>query len=261
MQNRKCYARILDDCSGKISREHYFSNSVLSILNRNLDLKLEGFPWQTPGVNPGPKALTAKVLCEDHNNRLHDLDDAALKVFGFFEESKAKLHSETSHDNLVCEVSGDQFELWILKYFAGLMASGNLRTQTDPFPKSDPQLSWVQLLFQEIGMPHNWGLYCISSADDEVFRYSGMGFAPIISQGNPIGALIELYGLKFLLVLANPAPSRSNTLLDGAFYRPSYLRLILNSGVGYCALKLAWKDSVNRPGVDIKLGPYLHISQ
>jgi hypothetical protein len=80
-QNR-CYATVLDDCGGGMSREHYISRSLLEIFTGHTPI-VTGFPWQRAGEQLRTTAanLATNVLCETHNNALSPLDERAGEFF------------------------------------------------------------------------------------------------------------------------------------------------------------------------------------
>lgn len=67
----QCYARALCDCSAKLSREHYVSNSVLKLLG--VEHIISHASWLSPEQCSRPlpvSALSSKVLCDRHNQAL-----------------------------------------------------------------------------------------------------------------------------------------------------------------------------------------------
>src|SRR5271169_5801022 len=50
IRNSGCYARGLADCSADISREHYISHALLTLLSVEGRVTIDGFPWQNAGV-------------------------------------------------------------------------------------------------------------------------------------------------------------------------------------------------------------------
>jgi hypothetical protein len=77
-----CYARVLNDCSSKLSREHYVSRTVLDLLGD--EHRITNASWLLPGQQSKPlatSALGSRVLCEKHNHALSRLDSQALTFF------------------------------------------------------------------------------------------------------------------------------------------------------------------------------------
>lgn len=77
----RCYLGQFNDCSAKLSGEHYISQAVL----RQIDtsganaVRLGGLPWLKAGETRDlPIAgVQSKILCERHNHALSPLDNAA----------------------------------------------------------------------------------------------------------------------------------------------------------------------------------------
>jgi hypothetical protein len=79
-----CWATSLEDCEGKISREHLVSQSLFSEGN----ITVSGLHWRMDG----PKtvrlaALTGKIPCQKHNSELSELDTTVKQAFDTFDES------------------------------------------------------------------------------------------------------------------------------------------------------------------------------
>ena len=71
----KCYANILKNCAGGISREHYISENVLSHFP---SISSKGVPWLAHKIiDLSTEALVTKCLCQRHNNHLSPLDEIA----------------------------------------------------------------------------------------------------------------------------------------------------------------------------------------
>ena len=79
--HQKCIFMEHKNCSTKISKEHFFSRSILEQFDWNI-ATLDGFPWITKnGSKPSINSMTANILCERHNNALSHLDNSAGDVF------------------------------------------------------------------------------------------------------------------------------------------------------------------------------------
>lgn len=112
-----CFARALSGCSRKLTREHFYSASVLECLNKQKVMTVTGFPWQRPGeeLPLPPSALAGRILCEAHNMRLSPIDAEGAKFFRFFEHVDCHMQSASSAENIQAIIDGDAFERWLLK--------------------------------------------------------------------------------------------------------------------------------------------------
>lgn len=142
-QRQRCYACGMGNCDGKISREHYFSDSLYKLLAGGESLIIEGTHWLRNGssIELAPSALTAKVLCEHHNSSLSILDAEALRFFLLLRyETKA----EQEH------IAGELLERWYLKVLIGQMAASKAGWT--------PTATWVDVLFGLRAFPPDAGL-------------------------------------------------------------------------------------------------------
>jgi hypothetical protein len=142
-QHRRCYARGMGNCAGKISREHYFSSSLYKLLAGGESLTIEGTHWLKSGssVELAPSALTAKVLCEHHNSSLSVLDAEALR---FFLLLRYETTTEEEH------IDGELLERWYLKVLIGQMAATKVGWT--------PTKAWLDVLFGVRAFPPHAGL-------------------------------------------------------------------------------------------------------
>jgi hypothetical protein len=68
-----------------MSREHLVSQSIFPGGN----IRVQGFPWCLGKVKEiAISGLTAKILCERHNNDLSPVDEAGVRAFSTFREMR-----------------------------------------------------------------------------------------------------------------------------------------------------------------------------
>ena len=109
---KKCYASILGNCTGPISREHYISESILKQLG---DLNPDGFPWlKGKSSKIVPNDLVANCLCKYHNEFLGPIDHLAGRSFDSF-------ISITDKSQPCVFIWGPSFARWLLKVLVGLV--------------------------------------------------------------------------------------------------------------------------------------------
>ena len=118
----KCYIRLTNVCSTKISGEHYVSAAILAEFG---NLRTSGLPWFGPGVTQvGINTLTSKILCTRHNSVLSPLDTEGRRMLvairdGINHVWKKSLSTKT----LFRIASGEAFEFSGLKTLMGLLAA------------------------------------------------------------------------------------------------------------------------------------------
>lgn len=146
-------------CRGKLSREHFISESVLVQFSAGRTATIGGLPWQPPATlqDIGISALQSKILCEGHNNSLSALDATASK----FLRTLAQLESlPLSSDNLV-QLDGLLLERWLLKVVIGMVAGQGAANGIAPN-------DWKQYLVG-VGVPNGWGMYAHNPGGPQVF--------------------------------------------------------------------------------------------
>src|SRR6185312_1531780 len=98
--------------------------------------------------------LASDILCQRHNSALSSLDAQAShvsKTILRFDRSLLKYDGSTTPREYV-DVSGVDFERWLLKCIVGLVLSGNLK-------HSVLKDECVNLLYSRLAWPELWGLY------------------------------------------------------------------------------------------------------
>jgi hypothetical protein len=159
----RCYARSLDDCSTKISREHYISAGLLSELEQSP--LVVGLPFaKEEGRRMSVASLTSKILCERHNNALSPLDTEALSAFRALRRFEAAYRdSEPIVEFDAVLVNGPRLEAWLLKTAFGFLAAGLVELEGEKVgewrDRADDLLLGV--LFGEAAMPNTWGLWLV----------------------------------------------------------------------------------------------------
>lgn len=233
----KCYARSLNDCSDKISREHYISRTVLEQIKDGLTVS--GFPWQEAGERTGvsPSSLTAKILCERHNLALSHLDSQGGRLYrtldgfnGGFLDSLSKPIDESAL------FSGRDVEKWILKVLCGGIASGSLRASgAQVSPEIDPV--WLDLLFdRKLDWPKGWGFHVVTATTEPIHAYRGLAFEPVFDPNKEkiLGVSVAPIGVSFVLTMTTPNYGTGSPIQEGSF-RP---RRIVFSKPGMMAKKV-----------------------
>ncbi|MBI5374168.1 MAG: hypothetical protein HZA77_01960 [Candidatus Schekmanbacteria bacterium] len=234
---KSCYANCLADCDRELSREHYFSNSLLHYLNRDNDLRVGGLPW-TKGkeqVLP-PNAFASKVLCKRHNSALSNLDAIAVHLFQVFDEKGAA----GSGQQLIHLFSGHDLERWLLKILCGIAYSNNLSFEFDT-DLSIPDY-WLRILFGEAEFPNEQGLYVCKSRGYLFKGPRGLQLRAIIGRGRLTGMGLWICGYELILSMSG-FPSRVFDAREVA-YRP--LELYTTGCDFEKSILLSWNGTADR---------------
>lgn len=199
----KCFARSLQNCSQKISAEHYISNNVLRWLSGGGTAEISGLPWVQPSTfaRIGIGSLTGNMLCEAHNHALSALDTEAGRFFRTLANVDTALQAGAG-TNESFDLSGAKLERWMLKMVCGMVATNQIASNAAriPAPLED---DWVRILFEVGHWPDAWGLYFAPSAETQ--HYRGFGFTPMIGPDNRLrAARFEINNFLFNLVLGRP---------------------------------------------------------
>lgn len=235
-----CYARVLSDCSSKLSTEHYVSKSILELLG---DVHvISNASWLPPGAQSKPlrsKALGSRILCERHNEMLSDIDAKAKAfwehVIWAFSEGSVGLP-----DRRVA-VDGDALELWALKACCGFFASGELLLHGRQ-TKYDVPVEWLRILFQAAQWAPNTGL-CIGLVTAKPHR--GFAIGPVFSNDGTTlaGGGIEFFGIELFVLMD---PTRTKELMEigtgnlsRTAYRPGSIDIVTRTHK--TTIELQWK--------------------
>ncbi len=209
----RCYASVLADCSIKISREHFISESLLNYLNRDKNLLISGFPWvDSGGKSLPPSSLTSKILCERHNSSLSPLDSIAVRLFNAFDERGAT----GSGQKLLYLFNGHDLERWLLKILCGFACSGSLPLDFDrdiSIPKG-----WCEILFGNSDFAPNQGLYVCKDIGHQFKARGDLAFMAITNNERLTGFGMYICGYELILSMSG----MPNRRFDGRqfAYRP-----------------------------------------
>ena len=146
-----CYAAELRDCDGgPPTREHYISENLLQRFGNSFTI--EGTPWAASPKKVGPGALTARILCERHNNALSSIDTT---IGVLYDALLGALHGRHVGG---LDFDGEDLERWAMKLMFGISASGNVsypgigKVVSPSIP-----LEYLRVLFGEDEFPDGCG--------------------------------------------------------------------------------------------------------
>ena len=210
----KCYAHPLEECFGGISREHYISSGILKLIGRSFEAS--GHPWlkgKTKRLTSS--ALTAKILCNHHNNQLSELDDVAIDLFGTLQRFDKELGSNDvrSEDRIF---SGYMVERWFIKLYLGMHFGGQLHSRLFNI---EPYL--LENLFYDKRLPNDFGLYFGLPLGSQVQAFNGLAVSTFLSQTGDICAIAcEIVGIPFCMSIRPGKPGGTGMLGVPAQYHP-----------------------------------------
>jgi hypothetical protein len=222
----KCFLQATQNCSHRISREHYVSAAVLDQFERP---SVSGMPWQKPGEAAvyGKESLTARVLCERHNNALSPLDAHGAATVrhlksGFTHATKRSLSTRPS----ISLVSGPAFEAWGYKVAAGFFEASIARFDGTPAGGASPSKldSLAEALSGRLLSPPA-GLYVRAHEGDGTGN--SISFAPIRSEDaqTPSGISIYFCAFEFAFIFEVRNSNPAGLLELGYAHRPFRLTI------------------------------------
>lgn len=209
----KCYLAETNDCSTKVSREHYISESLLAQLGEHGTVQVSGMPWQQPDETNkmGIGSLTAKILCERHNNALSQLDAEAALLFATLRTALMDLNRKTlSRKPIDHLVSGEAIELWMLKVACGLYFSVGMHDRVKLSETHTIDMTKVRRAFFERDWDDRGGLYFKGSKGSRITTAHHAQFAPLSMDSRMGGARMSLLGFQLDILFdttgTNPGP-------------------------------------------------------
>ncbi|MEP7340369.1 MAG: hypothetical protein ABI977_21740 [Acidobacteriota bacterium] len=229
--NAKCYANADRNCSTKISKEHYISETLLRQIQLNNTARVAGLKWQQKErFKEVPlSGLASFILCERHNNALSPLDSCMGSFSEVIRDYDRSLLTETSaQTSEQRNFSGDDIGRWMLKCLFGLAISGNLTT-TNLKPEC------TDLLYANIDWPEGWGLYFSAPLTSSLYHSDSFLIETLVDPARQLilAANFVIRGVPLVLCLGKPDKPESFGM-----FRPE--AVILSSGECEKVLLLSW---------------------
>lgn len=150
-----CWARELGNCSGKQSKEHFVSRSLLG----EAPVTVSGLAWCREPKTIPVEGFSSNILCTAHNSQLSALDVAGshgFTCFSKFMQVRGVRLKEKSKQKGVqrYRIDGGKLERWLLKAIIG--TAFEHETAGGPW---QPSLKWVEMVFGRRPFPKHCGLY------------------------------------------------------------------------------------------------------
>ncbi|SEB29562.1 hypothetical protein SAMN04490240_0116 [Rhodococcus pyridinivorans] len=259
-RHAKCYANTRGGCSTSISGEHYISHALIRLYTfDDPDVRIKPTPNYRIPVEIQPKKFVANVLCTTHNNGLSDADRAALAFATFLRDIALRYLNGAGEwgDPEVVEISGDDFQRWVLKLLITHAAADVYTEKDGERVKTIVPDEAIDLLLDRAGWPHTWGLGVTGDLSNAHLSYDPFtrietatsdwwSATPLIKHDPRLlfGGIVDLAGVSFTLCLFNQSEARLQTdeinPLRRVVQRPSSLSWELN-GVPK-TVRFRWSD-------------------
>jgi hypothetical protein len=212
----RCYASSAEDCSQKLSNEHWLSANILTSAGDGRPVLVSGMPWQAGAHHQlGARSLGSNMLCERHNGALSSLDVVAGEVFRVLRRYQAALAEDMDpHGHEFALFPGDLLERWTIKLFWGGVAAGTLGHAGAPIMslRSTVDLKWMaDVLFRGEPLPEGWGLYMAGRLGAAFSGEAEVAIAPHTGpDGDLWGGVVEFGAISFRLCLGKLATTETD---------------------------------------------------
>jgi len=220
----RCWAGVLGNCGGGISREHLVSECVFP----NQSIFVQGLDW----CLDEPKelrieSLTAKILCKCHNSALSNLDTAAGLAFKAIRDYATTTSDRSEMPNLnwapkQFTIDGPKLERWCLKTLLNFSFNQRLIIGPRTHDAGAVPLSLVRIAFGLEEFTDNRGLYSAFRQNESFnlqdrFRYTAKASGSNLAMGS-----FHLHGLRFYLNLLPIANKYTDIEDSQVFYRQTH---------------------------------------
>lgn len=231
----KCFLEGFGECVGKISGEHYISETVLKAITPQGNVSIGGLAWQPERdtlKSYGVASIQSKILCRSHNSLLSDLDDEAGKLTRHI-VAVDKDPNSVPHD---VQFDGEKIQRWMLKT---LIAS----TEANAFSCNSMPAKHKKILMGK-EWPATWGLYVSSTSGIQVFTRD-LYIETVVREDNKdlVAASFRIAGVQFSLVIGNFLQVKSLGI-----YRPRGLVFEIPGQVK--RIELRWRGPTRKKTVE-----------
>jgi hypothetical protein len=202
----KCWANVLGQCSGSITKEHLITKA----LYKSKSIHVDGTPWLNgPSVEIGRKAFASNILCKGHNNKLSYADNEAVKLskaFCLAQNPMKRPNSIILQPPPEIKISGTLFGRWMCKTHCNFLSvSGHI-----------PEISYVQYAFAK--RPEKPIFFYFASKvgkklkiGDEHYKYI---LPPIIEGINSIYDFAIVFSGLIIIITTNQISNLKVSLID-----------------------------------------------
>ena len=217
LSNPACWMYPYNDCSSKISREHYVSKSTLIQVGDSIDVSGTRWLEKRSSARIRVKRLVAKNLCERHNKAFEPLDRETSSFFRALLSISGLSNSEKHSKYLI---SGDDIQRWMYKTLFGLVTSKSMQG-----PEGELILPGCQtrddldMLFDPVKQNDEIGMYVFSEPGTSFTSTKSVVVAPLLDKirGTLIGMEVRLASFAFLVTTVRWLR------IEGGILRPSVL--------------------------------------
>lgn len=220
-----CWAGSLGNCGGGISREHLVSQCVFP----DQSIVVKGLDWcLNEPKELRIEALTAKILCKDHNSALSELDSEAGRAFDSIREfARSKTEREkTPYINWAFKqltINSRKLERWCLKTLLNFSFGRNLIIGPGSHNPGSVPAELVRIAFGLEQFSNGRGIYT-AYRQNETFKLDDhFNYIAKAHESHLVMGLFRLCGFRFYLNLFPTEGGPLTTIEDSnVFYRVTH---------------------------------------
>lgn len=241
--NKKCLFRHRLNCSPKISREHYISQSVLRLLNSSgiKTLKVQGIAGHADFKSIAIKNITAKILCKTHNEMFSKLDREIARFARAIQS-----HFEMGDDQEYL-FNGHDIERWLFKVSIGMYYGKIIKEDFDERFLRTP--SFLDCMIAPVIKNNVGGLYATDLKNTTIFDYVEFSISSIrFAHTNKFcGIKYSFFGVPLALIFHGDSRVEQATQNENFQFRPS--QLVLKGKYRVTRIWLSWHGDFMGSGV------------
>lgn len=219
----KCYAGIFQDCSDKISGEHFVSGNILKELCSNGGVLTSGMRWMDLGERKifPVSSLQSNILCTRHNSVLSGLDTVGGRFFCQVRDFQNSFNDKTSKKSMETSLfNGHDVERWMLKVLCGLVASKNHSPKMKTLNTIVPE-DWLRVLYGLEYFTDGLGMYYVVQKGEPRPATTGISSNVVwdVTQSHVLGVHIGVNNMDFFLAVKNPGEYNFTPMFPEMDYR------------------------------------------
>lgn len=210
----ECWASSIGRCD-RLSDEHLVSQSLFA--GEDL-VRVSNFGWcmnETKTI--GLSSLTARILCQTHNNALSEVDAAGGRAFATFREMRRLSNARENIRHRLLRVvryriDGILLERWFLKTLINLSAykpTYPIGPSGEEPGKPPPEIAAVA--FGRAAFQPGAGLYTVIQVGQEIRSTDTFEAASLLRDGKIEAGAFYFRGFRFLLFLNQTGPPKRLT--------------------------------------------------
>lgn len=200
----KCWAACIGDCNGGMSREHVVSKCLFVTPG----VTVKGLRWcKDKPKTVGLESLTAKILCQTHNNALSPLDEAAGVAFDALRElcaTENRRHTTSLLTRLATPtpiIDAKLLERWFLKTLLNLSHGGEFFIGPSGVEIGVAPPDLVKICYGDAPFQGAAGMYVAANSGMILSSTDTLQFSPLLKDARILGGFFEFRGVRFFLAL------------------------------------------------------------